>query len=543
MQAVETRKRDSSVLDAIKNFGCKSARKISDITGISKDKAQRALNALRRRHVYPEAKLWETDLAQEWLHRMMIAAITTFVLEGGVGADRLSVFFHRVRLEKEIGVSPSALRTQIVEVEKLVARYGTEQETVNKEKIKEIIVGGDETFFREKLILVLMELSSGYLLLEEFREERTFTTWQDAVSKRLGELGCEVRMFTSDRGKSLIKLALEEFGCDAGADLFHAQQDLSRWQGLVFKRKIDKADKAVKDAQEKLNAIDKKQIKGRSRKQAEQKLEQACGTQYKHRQGQKKFRAALHGISKVLHPFSPEGGIQSSTEVTCELNTQLETLAQVSELHNIPDRRGVMDKFRRQLKDLTGRVNAWWLWADESLEALRLDAGCKTWAKESLLPVIYWSYQVGRTDNPELREIYSNAHKVALHAWKNHPVTKNIPQETLDNCQRWAETMTMRFQRSSSAIEGRNGCLAQMYHSTRGLSTCRLKALTVLHNFACRRRDGTTPAERLFGTGFPDIFEWVVERSGPLPLPRKARQKKSYDPLDRKPLTGGLVAA
>ena len=48
------------------------------------------------------------------------------------------------------------------------------------------------------------------------------------------ELGCDVRLFTSDRSKALIKLALEEFGCDSGADLFHAMQDLSRWGNRRF---------------------------------------------------------------------------------------------------------------------------------------------------------------------------------------------------------------------------------------------------------------------------------------------------------------------
>jgi hypothetical protein len=44
----------------------------------------------------------------------------------------------------------------------------------------------------------------------------------------------------------LVKLALEEFGCEPGADLFHAQQALVRWQGLAFQRQAEKAEKAVR---------------------------------------------------------------------------------------------------------------------------------------------------------------------------------------------------------------------------------------------------------------------------------------------------------
>ncbi|MGK5091388.1 DUF6399 domain-containing protein [Deltaproteobacteria bacterium TL4] len=44
----------------------------------------------------------------------------------------------------------------------------------------------------------------------------------------------------------------------------------------------------------------------------------------------------------------------------------------------------------------------------------------------------------------------------------------------------------------------------------RGLSSTRLKALTVISNFDSRRDDGTAAAERLFGRSFPDLFTWLV---------------------------------
>ncbi|MBF0585105.1 MAG: hypothetical protein HQL80_12845 [Magnetococcales bacterium] len=91
--------------------------------------------------------------------------------------------------------------------------------------------------------------------------------------------------------------------------------------------------------------------------------------------------------------------------------------------------------------------------------------------------------------------------------------------------------MADKFQRTSSAVEGRNGCLSQMYHNGRGLTIQRLKALTVIHNFDCRRGDGTTAAERLFGTQFPDLFEWVVGRMGELPPARKSRERVIPNPL------------
>ena len=382
--AAGVRERDSGVLAALKGAGCQSLRKLGKLCGLSKDQVRRGLNALKRKRVYAEAELWESPSAQQWLRRLLVAVIVTFVLEGGAGAERVSTFLRRARLDKEIASSPTALRTYTGKLEDLLAEYGKTQEQAQKGKLKQLVAGGDETFFRELLILVLMELSSGYILLEEISEDRRFDTWQEAVSKRLEELGGEVRLFTSDRGKTLVKLALEEFGCEAGADLFHAMQDLVRWQGTDFQRKLEKTEKAVQEARAELESLDAQGAKGRERDKAEQRLKQEEGAQYKCEQGRSLYRAALHAISKALHPFTLASKAQDSEQAKQALNAQVKELEQVACDHHIADRRGVADKFRRQISDLTGRVSAWWLWAGESLAQLPLDTEYQEWAQHSL---------------------------------------------------------------------------------------------------------------------------------------------------------------
>ncbi|MCP5101154.1 MAG: hypothetical protein GY943_36875 [Chloroflexi bacterium] len=91
--------------------------------------------------------------------------------------------------------------------------------------------------------------------------------------------------------------------------------------------------------------------------------------------------------------------------------------------------------------------------------------------------------------------------------------------------------MAQQFQRSSSAVEGRNGCLSQMYHNGRGLSEKRLKSLTVIHNYGLKRADGTTAATRLFDSEFPDLFSWLLDKMDELPLPRKSRERVVSNPL------------
>jgi hypothetical protein len=86
----------------------------------------------------------------------------------------------------------------------------------------------DETFFGDFMILVLMDLSSGYLLLEDISQDRRFDTWFEKAIPRLKDLGIEVNHAVSDSAKALIKLAITGFDCPSGADLFHAQHDVSK---------------------------------------------------------------------------------------------------------------------------------------------------------------------------------------------------------------------------------------------------------------------------------------------------------------------------
>ena len=142
--AAKIRERDSSVSAAMKKAGKLPLRKLSDACGFGKDKVCRALSAIRYKRKYQEAELWESELAQQWLHRFFIALLVTFVLEGGVGAERVSTFLHRVRLDREIGASPTALRTRITELENLLAEYGKTQENAQKGKVKHLAAGGFE---------------------------------------------------------------------------------------------------------------------------------------------------------------------------------------------------------------------------------------------------------------------------------------------------------------------------------------------------------------------------------------------------------------
>ena len=190
-----------------------------------------------------------------------------------------------------------------------------------------------------------------------------------------------------------------------------------------------------------------------------------------------------------------------------------------------------MKKFRNQIKPLAVSVSFWWLWVSETLQGFAVDKDLEDWLTTTLLPVVYWHQRLHLTQNRQSRESYRKAWTQASQTLEAHPFSATLPDSEIQRWLTWAEWMVRQFHRSSSAVEGGNGCLAQLYHNGRGLTPQRLRALTVIHNYGLEHEDGTTAARRLFGTEFPELFSWLLEQIGDLPLARKNRQRVIPNPL------------
>lgn len=95
------------------------------------------------------------------------------------------------------------------------------------EKPLKIVGGVDETFFKE-MILVLMDLSSGYIFFEDASENRTYETWFKKTTDAVQKLNFDIQYFVSYRAKALIKLSETGFDCTSVPDLFHAEHGLSK---------------------------------------------------------------------------------------------------------------------------------------------------------------------------------------------------------------------------------------------------------------------------------------------------------------------------
>ena len=513
------RERCQEVFKAGYEFGKTSFRRLAKTTNLSKSSVHRLYHRIVSRNQYPESELWETEAGQKWLRLLVLATIFVFALQGGIGCERLSQFFHLLRLQRHIGVSPTALRSLRTQMESKITDYQQEQH----EQLRitpwsvEVCAAADETFF-DQVILVMLDLPSGYIFVEERTENCSFETWQQQVSQAFKPLGLKVKYLVSDRAKAIVKLALNDLGIPSIADLFHVLYELNRSIGWE------------------LNCLGtrlQKQLKMGQQKRAKPELIAQIETNQRIlQQSRLTYQNCCHRLSTWLHPFDINQNIPQTTEfVSIGLQEILRSLQTVRQTHKLKDPRNGIRKLKNQIESLSAVVDLWWSWVDQCLAARGCELNVVNWVKEQLLPAVYWQQQVRRTKNPDARKDYQAAYLKAFAFLEQDPVTLSLSLSTRESWWNWAIWMVSKFQRCSSAVEGRNGYLSQVYHNRRGLSTRQLQVSTVIHNFSLKRNDGTTAAERLFGREFPDLFEYLVENIGELPQPRKSRKSSNLKTL------------
>jgi hypothetical protein len=466
--------------------------------------------------------LWEQAVGYQWLQRLVFAVVFVFGIKSGVGAERLSEFFQRVRLERYVGSSPTALRQLRTQLEEAILAYRTEQGALLRQAEQEVTIcaGADETFF-DQVVLVMMDLGSGYIVLEETAEDRRYVTWHDRVQAVLAEGGIRLRYVVSDRAKALVKLALAGFGCPSIPDLFHVLRDVAKVMAVGLPLKLARVEEKLTQAHQALQVAEaKRQDTHVQQRLVAHLLAEAASL----RADQATAQAVLHQVSQAVHPFAvADSRPQTSAQVETALQQGVAALKALRARYTVRDPEGQVAKCSRQLAGVASLVDTWWLWVEQSLMPLAVEAATQRWLRERLLPTVYWQVQVERTKTAALKAAYQAAFRQAHAAFLHHPLTGTLTSPEFERWHRWARDLVAQFQRASSPVEGRNGYLSQLHQCRRGTSTQRLKVMTVIHNFDLKRADGTTAAERLFRTPFPDLFDWLMERMGELPVPRKAR--------------------
>jgi len=135
---------------------------------------------------------------------LVLGVVYYFGIKQGIGAESLEEFLKSRRLEPHVSCSATASLKQ--KMREVIQAYGTAQaEHCQPSGGQGIGVGGDETFFGLP-ILVMVELSSGYIFTEVESSNRTYKTWLEQIQSWWTQTGWRCHFMVSDGAKALIKL-------------------------------------------------------------------------------------------------------------------------------------------------------------------------------------------------------------------------------------------------------------------------------------------------------------------------------------------------
>src|SRR5438132_4984382 len=390
---------ESEIFKSLCDNATQSVRQLAQQTGLSKSSVHRLQQAMERRNNHPESWFWETEEGRQWLRRLVVATLYIFGLKRGVGLDTMSEFFARLHLETQAGCSPSALRQvmQTLEAALLETAEAWEQDGCAGGEVREIIGAVDETFL-ERMMLVCLDLSTGYLLLEAVAEDRTFATWQALLEERLKVLGTSVRYLVSDRAKALVQLAEQGLECLSMPDFFHVVHDIVKSYSLAIGRHVRQAQQALTQAAEALARLQEQPHTAPDAPEAQALVAARQAEVQQWAEVQRTYRHHLETLSLTLHPFCiADSTPQTSAQVASQLHAVVEAIEGVAKRQQLPARDRAMQKVRKQVPALAALVDYWWKGVEHDLEHAAISAPWRHWAKEVLLPWLYWEHHVAHT--------------------------------------------------------------------------------------------------------------------------------------------------
>jgi Family of unknown function (DUF6399) len=472
---------------------------------------------------------------EAFLRRVVLAALTTFCLQGACGLRLLGAFLRQTQLDRFVACSRGALHPLLAHLESDLAAFRDQHQPPLARQMRPgpITVVADEHFHGPDNCLVAIEPVSNFILVECYAPRRDANTWEQAIREGIEDMPVEVVQLTSDQATGLLCCAEKGLQVAHSPDLFHGQRDLLKPVLLPLQRPIQETHKQLQKAAERTERLDVPDDQPQSddellalidavRQQmaAEQRLSEVSSRK-------EEAIEQVRGIGDDYHPFDRHTGVPlTAQEVDGRLGNHLDRLDEVVRQAGLGHRASeAVNKCRGWVGLLVGCVGWFWGLAQSRVEDLELTQQQEQMVREKLLPGCYGEAASGRARSPDERErLKEMATRLKGQAWAEGGALSELSEEERGRLQRVARETAGLFSRSSSCVEGRNGRLSLQHHGHSRVSHRRLVALTVIHNYLVERSDGTTAAGRFFNQKPPDLFDWLLERLPDLPRPAKKRR-------------------
>jgi Family of unknown function (DUF6399) len=474
------------------------------------------------------------------LRRLVLAAFVAFHERGACGLRLIDSFLQLAQLDRFVASSRGALQPLAAHLEADLGTFDDEQRPLLAQQMapKNIAVAADENFHGQDPCLVAIEPVSNFILVECYRDRRDADTWTQALREGVRDLPVTVVLLNSDLARGLLCCAEKGLEVPHSPDLFHGQRDLLKPLLLPLARPVQQAEKDLEKARQHTAKVDVTLEQVQSRKtvlaivEAVRHEVEIAGRLEEAQERQEQVVQQVRGLGDDYHPFDRYTGCPVTAEqVTKRLHKHLAQVEKVVAEAGLGERaREAVTKTRSWVGTLAACVAWFWLLTNKCVEDLELSDEQERTVYESLLPGLYWEQAAARARTGEERE---RLRQLATHlrkaAWQEGSVLASLPEPQQRAVQRVAQECAGLFSRSSSCVEGRNGRLSLHHHGQGRLSARKLKALTVIHNYGVKRRDGTTAAERFFGVKHQELFSWLLERLPDLPRPAAKRSQKAAE--------------
>lgn len=166
------------ITDRFRTHPKETVRETSKQLGIPKSTVHHHRQRTKKRQQFPESEFWDSEAGQNFIKRLIVSAIYTFGIKGGIGAGRIEEFMKQIRLSTHAGISESSIYRMMKEIEVSILKYkelverGLGERAADQLEELEVVLGLDETWLNN-MLLVCQELSSGYLFLKLRPKEET----------------------------------------------------------------------------------------------------------------------------------------------------------------------------------------------------------------------------------------------------------------------------------------------------------------------------------------------------------------------------------
>jgi hypothetical protein len=442
-------------------------------------------------------------------------------------------------LDKYVATSVGALQNFWLRCEDCILGFGKQWELKLAEKMKagKITVILDEMFRKRQPCLVAIEAVSNYILLEKFTENRTAETWKKELESAIEHFPITIGQITSDLCGAIRSLA-NDYGTTHSPDIFHGQYEISKATSGALNSQERAAAKAFNKADEDVKKIANKprRLAPEEKKKQQEEQEVAAGrrdilkARYEERKKRREgAQEAKKALGKIYHPIDLETGkIQSAEVVEKKFAEQFEIIEKNAKDAGLAQScRDRIEKAERAFALMVLFLKQFFFVMAAMLQDMQLPLWRERFFKDVVFPLSYL-HMIWRRLSKKEKERLAPLRECLQQKLENEALGKEC-QEAL---MRRGKEMAEIFQRSSSCVEGRNGVLSLLMHRFHNLGEKTLKVLSIVHNFGVQRRDGTTAAERFFGSKHADLFEYLATN---VRIP--ARPKQQHHDL-RKRLMG-----